>query len=853
MIVATGLLAIRPGTQPAMAQMCQQLVRNPEFEAGTADWETQSAAGSEIIVPEAAFHGAYGARLAGTNHADDRLWQWISFPETPSSVSLTFAYRVETNDSRDPPTDHFWVQLLDEQGRVLINLVQLHNGNVRGQWFRRVRFLDPAEVEILAGRSAQFQFRATTDQTAPTRFLIDDINLQVCTSARPAVSELRMSPSVHGPSRDHFLDELDEVFISFAYHNVGQGDNIRLLIRDLNGTPMLDHTFSNLAGSGTRQAIFTGRDAVDGLVRSGLEAGNSVVRHSERALQAGSRFRMAPYLERAIVAVTVLQNATRTLRTFQVGEEANAYLAQAQVHIDAALAAGETALDPANDLDQTKALVAAMRDEAQVALLKVAETRSAVHSDSLAFPDTIDCQFNLTNVYLNQAPVDSIEWTVGAPGPPARVHPPQDTRRSGALHVQPLTIYTQEVTSAEAPHMATITGRITDAHCRPVADGTHVTFALDNPSLGSLVPETGTTSEGYFTTALWATDVLGDGAVTVRARAGVAEGVGVVFLVGPPAAIDMDTATSTVHPGHSMEVVIHVRDTRGQAVADGTNVSFRVSPPDAGNMMPDRTTTSGGFASASFVAGDELGYVTIHAAAGDVENVAVVEIARQVSTATPTPTFTPTATPTTLPTPTPSPTATLACDSGDAEQMCNGIVSVRVFEDARCDGHFNRGMDRALLGVSVSLIYPDGTSVLNTTDPNGYAHFGGIHLRGDERVALLVGYPEDMVTSGLTPCDNSGTLRFLDRDDFGSFGTASVMFRAHRQIVVRRGILHVAEASLCFTARYYLDPTDGGPVVYLVTDQDLSEHLDREVEVTGSTWEIEFCRYLLPLSIIPVP
>lgn len=851
--VVVGAIAVAPGTEPARAETCGQLVTNSDFEEGGAGWETQSATGSEVIVPEAAFHGTYGARMGAVNNADDRLGQWISFPDNPSGASLTFFYRVETDDASDPPADRFSVQVLDEQGQMLVDLVQLNNQNVRGQWYRRVRFFDPGEMETLAGRRVRIQFRGTTDESAPTAFLVDDINLQVCTGGPPAVSDLRMSASADDPSRDHFSGGLEEVLVSFAYQNAGKDDKIRLWIRDVNGTTLLDHTYSNLVGDGARQVVFTGRDAVDGLARSALDAGNGVARYSERSLQAGSRFAMAPHLEQAILAVTVLQNATQTLTTFSVGETAEAYLRQAQGHLQAALEAGQTALDPTHDLAEAKALIMTMRDDAQLATVEVAEARSAVQDGLLTFPDTVNCQFNLTNVYLNGAPVDSIEWTVGISGPPARIHPPQDRRRSGTLHIQPSIIYTQDVASIGAPHVTVVSGRVIDVDCRPVADGTQVAFSLDDPSLGRLVPQVAMTSGGYFTTSVRTTDSLGDGAVAVRATAGEVQGVGVVFLVGPPATIAVNPEAFTLNPGDSTTVVVQVRDARGQAVANGTEVSFSVSPAKAGSISPDKVTTSNGFTAATFVAGNAPGDVTIRATTGDVTGAAVIEIAGSASTVTPAPTATATLSPTPMPTPTLSATPTPPCDSSDPQQLCNGVVSVRVFEDARCDGQFNNGTDHALFGVSVSLIYPGGTSFLRTSDPSGYAHFGGVHLHGDEQVALLVEYPEEMVTSGLTPCDNSRTLRFLDRQDFGSFGTMSVRFRAFRQIVVRRGVLRVAEASLCFTARYYLDPTDSGPVVYLMTDEDLSEYLDQEVQVTGSTWEIEYCRYLQPFSIELVP
>ncbi|MBS1251612.1 MAG: hypothetical protein MAG451_00645 [Anaerolineales bacterium] len=541
MISLAALVLLGSGVQPAVAQTCTQAARNADFEAGADHWGTHSAAGSDLIVPEAAHQGQYGARLGGT----------------------------------------------------------------------------------------------------------DDVSLEVCSGGPPAISLLRMSSSVGGAGKEHFRDGVEHVSIAFAYDNIGAGDDVRLLIRNVNGTTLLDHTYGDLAGSGTRHVVFTARDAVDGLMRSALDAGNSATRDAGRVLKAESRFELAPYLQRAAVALNMLDNATRTLRKFEVGEPADAYLSQAQDRIDAASAAAQAALKPSIDLEALKTHVSVMRGEVQAAMVKVAEARATVAEaratvpgESLTFPETVDCQFNLTNIYLNEMPADSVQWTVGPSGPPARIHPPRDTRKSGTLHVRPLTIHTQQVASVGVPHETEIAGRVIDADCRPVADDTRVAFALDDASLGALVPDTVTTSDGYFATVLQATEDLGDGAVTVYAEAGDVEAEGVIFLVGPPATVNLDAEASTVDLGHSILIAAQVVDALGQAVADGTPVRFSLSPPPAGSITPATATTSNGFASAMFVAGDTAGRVTLRAATGDVEDVAVIEVVGVAPTPTPAPTAT---------------------------------------------------------------------------------------------------------------------------------------------------------------------------------------------------------------------
>jgi hypothetical protein len=434
----------------------------------------------------------------------------------------------------------------------------------------------------------------------------------------PSVSRLRMRRDMGAAARDHFAQAADAVYVSFDYADVDIYDSIRLLIRDVNGTATLDHTFAGLNGTGTKQVVFTGRDAASGLVQSGLGAGSDVRRFVEAALQRDSRFAMAPFIEQAFFSATVLDGAAQMLGRFDIGPEATAELILAQAHTAAAVDAARATFDPELSVAATRELLKITREETRVGMSQLAEVQAALPDGPIAFPDTVDCRFNLTSVYLNRAPVDSIEWTVGAPGPPARIYPPLDTRHPGRVDVRPDLVYTQDVAAPGAPHTALVRGRAVDADCRPVADETPVLLTLDDPSLGSFVADQVATMQGYFTATLRTSSRLGDGFALVRANASAAEATAPVFLVGPPSRLNVEVGAVSVAPGATTSVAVEVLDALGHRVADGTVVKLSLLPASAGSIEPSTAGTESGQVAATFRAGDRAMQALIRVEAGDV-------------------------------------------------------------------------------------------------------------------------------------------------------------------------------------------------------------------------------------------
>lgn len=832
------------------AATCRQLVFNPGFEEGALGWETASRNASPLIVPEAAFRGRYGARLGGTNQADDRLSQPLTFPTDLATATLRFYLRLETEDTRAPGADRFTVRLLDAAGQTpLFSITELDNRKATNGWVYRVHPLTPAQVTRLAGQTVRLAFQLTSDASAPTTVSLDEIEFEACTGGAPAVRELHMSDAPAGRARDAFPPGTHRVYIRFQYANLSARDVVRVIVRDPMGIPLLDRRFSELTGNGTLAIPLTGREAVARILETAEAAGTSMVDNARQALEAKERMRFSGHAQQALTAGYVLGNALTQLSHFGPDAAMRERLTSAQAHLQAAMEALQRALDQTLSFEEARAHMRTAHQRAQQTTAEVIAMRSLPLNGPFAFPPTVNCTFYLTNVYLDGSPAASFEWRVGTPGLPARIHPPSDPQRGGVLRVDPPLLYTQGVNAPNAPHQATVTGRVVDGNCLPVADGNPVVLSLDNPMLGVLQPEIALTRDGYFTATVSTTQLLGPGVLTVRAQAGNAQAVIPLFLVGPPARLRLRTLHNTLDIGQSTPVVVHVVDALGQNVADGTEITFRVLPSDRGSVAPATARTTGGYAGTTFTAGLVGGEVQIIAQAGPVQS----HLRVRVIGPTPTPTQAPTATLAPSPTPTPSPTPAVPCDRDDPNRLCNAQVLVRVFEDQRCDRGFTAGVDRPLLEVPVSLIYPDGRSVLRYTDRAGYAYFGDVRLDGDERLFVLVEYPEELVMRGLTPCPNSSTYAVLDRSDFGPWRSAAVTFRAHHRMVTREGYLRPTEASVCFSARYYLEPTDGGPTVFILTERELTTYLDRHVRVTGSAWEVEFCNYLRLTSLEAVP
>lgn len=189
-------------------------------------------------------------------------------------------------------------------------------------------------------------------------------------------------------------------------------------------------------------------------------------------------------------------------------------------------------------------------------------------------------------------------------------------------------------TTINALETATVTATVTDTATPPanIADGTTVTFTINNTQLGSIT-STSTTVSGVATATFTALGLSGTASVSVTA--GSVTSTGSILINGPGAIalavtpVPVPPATvSTISALGTATVAATVTDLSSPAVnvPDGTVVTFTVNSATLGSITPTATTVSG-VATATFTALNQPGTVTATATAGNATASTTFDIA----------------------------------------------------------------------------------------------------------------------------------------------------------------------------------------------------------------------------------
>lgn len=163
---------------------------------------------------------------------------------------------------------------------------------------------------------------------------------------------------------------------------------------------------------------------------------------------------------------------------------------------------------------------------------------------------------------------------------------------------------------------ATVSVTVRDSAGALIADGTTVTFAVNNSSLGSITP-TATTVSGVANATFTAGNTAG--AVGVTVTAGSVSASGSITIQGANVgSIQFSSASPTVvgvkgsGQQESSLITFSVKDVNGQAVADGTTVNLSLTGPNGGETIsPTTASTTGGQATTTLQSGSVPGPVTI--------------------------------------------------------------------------------------------------------------------------------------------------------------------------------------------------------------------------------------------------
>ncbi|MEZ4730888.1 MAG: hypothetical protein R3E79_27515 [Caldilineaceae bacterium] len=155
------------------ADSCTNLVIDAGLEDGSG-WLTKSSNNFPILSNYLTHTGKQAAYLAGTNGANDLLSTTVKLPTTPTSITVTFWWQIQSQES-GKYQDTLTIALVDAQGKLLQTLGTLSSRDMSNQWQQST-----INITNFAGQTVQLQFTAYTDAAAATDFFVDDVAIVVC-------------------------------------------------------------------------------------------------------------------------------------------------------------------------------------------------------------------------------------------------------------------------------------------------------------------------------------------------------------------------------------------------------------------------------------------------------------------------------------------------------------------------------------------------------------------------------------------------------------------------------------------------------------------------------------------------
>jgi len=171
--LATVNLTVTAGPVPT------QLILNGGFEAGPSGWNANGAYATTILPnPHTGVGYAYwGADASGTpiDSAFADMYQTVTIAPTSQSASLTFWYYITTQEtSTTTPFDVMNVTVQDASGAFLAPVATFSNLHAGSGYNQLTLNLN---MSTFRGRTVRLNFLATSDNSLPTVFRIDDVSL----------------------------------------------------------------------------------------------------------------------------------------------------------------------------------------------------------------------------------------------------------------------------------------------------------------------------------------------------------------------------------------------------------------------------------------------------------------------------------------------------------------------------------------------------------------------------------------------------------------------------------------------------------------------------------------------------
>ncbi|WP_224368223.1 S8 family serine peptidase [Hyalangium versicolor] len=155
--------------------VAEQLLLNPSFEGGYANWITSPDVIGNTTEGSAPHSGSFKAWLNGYGRVrNDYAYQDVSIPTTACSAKLKFWTKITTDEYQNSAFDTLAVQVRDGSDAVKATLATYSNLDKSTDYVERT--LDLAAYK---GQNVRIYFNANEDKAYQTSFFLDDVTLDI--------------------------------------------------------------------------------------------------------------------------------------------------------------------------------------------------------------------------------------------------------------------------------------------------------------------------------------------------------------------------------------------------------------------------------------------------------------------------------------------------------------------------------------------------------------------------------------------------------------------------------------------------------------------------------------------------
>jgi len=147
-----------------------QLIANGGFESGSAPWIFSGAA--SWSTGQYAHSGASDALLGNRNKSTGNVYQSVTIPAT-APAAFTFWLSITSAEAGGSPNDLLFVEVVGGAATTTLATFSNLNRGTAGAYSLKTFDLSPWR-----GQTVRIQFRATTNNSKPTSFYVDDVSLR---------------------------------------------------------------------------------------------------------------------------------------------------------------------------------------------------------------------------------------------------------------------------------------------------------------------------------------------------------------------------------------------------------------------------------------------------------------------------------------------------------------------------------------------------------------------------------------------------------------------------------------------------------------------------------------------------